>query len=341
MSTQKLPKQFLDLLGTGESLLQETYKRVSKIFEAERIFVITQKGYVGLVKRHLPGLPTSQIIAEPLRRNTAACIGLAALKLKKREPMANLFFTPSDQVIEDEEAFVEVIKKGLKTTDTSDCFVTIGIPPLHPETGYGYIQYNTDDQEDGVYSVRAFTEKPDLAHAELFIDSGDFLWNSGMFIWNVDALTNGLDQHLPELMSNLGEVWDDLDTPYETDSLARVYGSCENISIDYGLMERAEKVCVIPASIGWYDIGNWGSIYKLAKKDAQGNAIIGTNVLAENCSNCLLVNTDSSRALVLRDLSDRIVIQTEKTVLGFPRGNDQAIKSIVKSVKLGLGESFT
>ena len=341
MSTEKTPKQFLDFLGTGESLIQQTYNRVRRIFDPEHILVVTHENYAALTMEQLPELPEANIILEPLRRNTAPCIAYAAMKIKKRDAMANIFITPADHLITDVEAFEAVVRTGLEKTEVSDCFVTIGIEPHKPETGYGYIQFQQDTEDEfGSYGVKAFTEKPDLEHAKLFLDSGDFLWNAGMFIWNVEALTGGLDHHLPELMSTLGETWGDLDTESERESVARIYGECDNISIDYGLMERASNVCVIPANMGWSDLGNWGAIYELGEKDAEGNVVVGPNVLVNSCSNCLIVNGTQNKALVIHDLSDKIVVQTDWTTLTFPIGNDQAIKHIVKSVKMELGEDF-
>ena len=340
MSTEQTPKQFLDFLGTGESLIQQTYNRVRRIFKPEHILVVTHANYRLQTIEHLPELPEENIILEPLRRNTAPCIAYAALKIKKRDDSANIYITPADHLITDEEAFETQIRKGLEKTEESDCFVTIGIKPHKPETGYGYIQYDELKYEGDIYSVKAFTEKPDLEHAKLFIQSGDFLWNAGMFIWNIDALSEGLDKHLPDLMSTLGRAWKDLDTKYESESIAKVYAECDNISIDYGLMERASKVCVIPTVMGWSDVGNWGAVYDLSKKDKNGNAIVGQNIIAQNCTNCLIVNSSENKALVVDSLEEKIVVQTDKTSLTFPLGNDQAIKQIAKAVRVELGEDF-
>lgn len=341
MSTEQTPKQFLDFLNTGESLIQQTYNRVRRIFEPENIFVVTHENYAKLTMEHLSELPEGNIILEPLRRNTAPCIAYAALKIRKRDAMANMFITPADHLITDEEAFEATVRKGLEKTENSDCYVTIGIKPHKPETGYGYIQFDEQTEDDfGSFGVKAFTEKPDLDHAKLFLESGDFLWNAGMFIWNVDAVTSGLDTHLPELMSTLGETWDDLDTEYEKDSIGRIYGSCENISIDYGLMERADNVCVIPAEMGWSDLGNWGAIYDLGTKDADGNVVAGEHILAQDCKNCLIVNGSKEKAMVINGLENKIVVQTDLTTLTLPAGDDQMIKHIVKAVKIELGEHF-
>lgn len=340
MSTERNPKQFLDFLGTGESLIQQTYKRVRRIFDAENILVVTHENYLALTKEHLSELPEKNIILEPLRRNTAPCIAYAALKIRKRDPNANLFITPADHLITDEETFETQIRKALAKTEESQCFVTIGIEPHKPETGYGYIQYDETFKEGDIYGVKAFTEKPDLEHAQKFLDSGDFLWNAGMFIWNIDALTNGLDKYLPELMNTLGTAWESLDTPYEKESIEEIYGQCDNISIDHGLMERADQVCVLPTVMGWSDLGNWGAIYELSEKDDQGNAMIGPNILAQRCENCLIVNSAEGKALVINDMKDKIVVQTNATTLTFPMGNDQAIKQIVRAVKMELGEDF-
>jgi mannose-1-phosphate guanylyltransferase len=252
-----------------------------------------------------------------------------------------MFITPADHLITDEDAFEATIRKGLAKTEESDFFVTIGIQPHKPETGYGYIQYNEAAGDDhGSFAVKAFTEKPDLEHAKKFLESGDFLWNAGMFIWNIDALSSGLDIHLPELMATLGETWNDLETAYEKASIERIYGECDNISIDYGLMERADQVCVIPTEMGWSDLGNWGAIYDLGAKDTAENVVVGAHVLLQNCTSCLVVNATKDKALVLTDLNNKIVVQTESTTLTFPQGNDQAIKQIVKAVKIELGEAF-
>lgn len=340
MSTESTPKQFLDFLGTGESLIQQTYRRVRRVFEAEHIFVVTHANYAAQTSEHLPELPTENIILEPLRRNTAPCIAYAALKIKKRDPKANMFITPADHLISDEASFERQIRKGLAKTDASDSFVTIGIEPHKPETGYGYIQYEEAVVDDGIFRVKAFTEKPDAEHAQKFIDSGDFLWNAGMFIWNIEALSAGMDLHLPDLMTTLGTVWNDLDTEYEAESISKVYAQCENISIDYGLMERADNVCVLPTVMGWSDLGNWGAIYELSEKDENGNAIIGQDIHAQNCKNSLIVNNTPGKALVVDGLEEKLVVQTEKTALTFPLGNDQAIKQVTKAVRINLGEDF-
>lgn len=341
LSTEKKPKQFLDLLGTGETLLQGTYNRMLRSFSPENIFVVTNKSFVATAKMQLPDLPISNIIKEPLRRNTAAPVAYAALKIKKRDPLANVFITQADHLIEDEAEFDRTVAKALKKTENSNCLIMVGITAHSPITDYGYIQFEQEENEEGIFSVKAFTEKPDEQHAQLFIDSGDFMWNSGMYFANIDALTDALDENLPEIMTSLGECWDALDTPYEEECISSIYGALENISVVLGLLERAAQVCILPSSMGWSDVGCWRHLFERNIKDSANNVLIGPNILAEHVENCLIVNTDPTRSLVLRDLKDRIVVQTDKTVLGFPINNEDAISSIVRSVKLQLGENFS
>lgn len=341
VSTQNTPKQFLDILGTGQSLLQLTYQRVNKIMPAKNILVVTNAVYKNLVAEHLPELPTENILTEPKRRNTAPCIAYASFAIKKKCPTARVIITPSDHLITDEETYLNTLKNGLQICANNNYLLTLGITPSRPETGYGYIQFNqkTVIENSTLRKVKTFTEKPNRELAEKFIESGDFLWNSGVFIWNVDTIMNGLEKHQPDLYEIFSAGWNHYGTAHEEAFIEEAFPQCENVSIDYGLMEKAKNVYVLPASFGWSDLGTWTSVQEKTETDKHNNSSIGKNILTYNCENSLFVNT--GKKLVVADgLDGYVVAEGENAILIYPKEKEQEIKRVVNDVRLKFGEDF-
>lgn len=342
ISTQKTPKQFLDILGTGQSLLQLTFQRVNKIIPAENILVVTNVEYKGLVAEHLPSIPEKNILLEPMRRNTAPCIAYAAYRIKKENENANMVITPSDHLITDESVYLDTLKKALAICEQYPYLLTLGIKPSRPETGYGYIQFkpSTLDADPELKAVKTFTEKPDLEHAKMFMESGEFLWNSGVFIWNVNTLLKGFEKHLPDLYETFEEGWGFYAGDAEQMFIDKIYPSCDNVSIDYGLMEKAKNVYVLPASFGWSDLGTWSSVHEKLKPDAEGNAVVGGKALLYNSKNCLIVSK-GDKLIVANGLVDYVVAESENAILIYPKAKEQEIKSVVSDVRVRIGEKYT
>ncbi len=340
ISTQKTPKQFLDILGTGESLLQLTYNRIARIISPENILVVTNLEYQELVEKHLPELPKKNILSEPMRRNTAPCIAYAAFRIKKECPQANIIITPSDHFITDQQVYIETISQALEITKAHNFLITLGIKPHRPETGYGYIQFNTAEISGikNLKKVKTFTEKPDKEHAQKFIDSGDFLWNSGVFIWNVDTILNGLEKHVPDVFDTFNEGWDHYGTSKEAGFIADVYPQCENISIDYGLMEKAKNVYVLPADFGWSDLGTWSSVHDKLTPDENGNTFLGKKTLVYNTKNSLVVN-QGKKLIVAEGLDNYVIADGPNALLIYPKSKEQEIKSVVNDVRLKWGDN--
>jgi len=340
-STQKQPKQFLDILGTGHSLLQMAYTRATKIFDKENIIIVTNDTYVPLVKKQLPDLPEQNILGEPVKRNTAPCIAYAAFKIKKICPKATMVVTPADHLITDEENYLQTLKTSMEICAEHNFLITLGIKPLRPETGYGYIQFSETSitVHPSIFKVKTFTEKPNLEMAKVFIESGEFLWNSGLFIWNVDAVLNGLERNLPDLFSTFNDGWDAYGTDQEIDFINKIYPSCDNVSIDYGLMEKAKNVYVMPASFGWSDLGTWSSVHEQMTADENGNAFAGKKILAYNTKNSLVVNS-GNKLLVVDGLDGYIVVEGARAMLIYPKEKEQDIKSVVSDVRMKWGEDF-
>jgi mannose-1-phosphate guanylyltransferase len=341
ISTQRVPKQFLDILGTGQSLLQLTYERISNLVPAENILVVTNLEYADLVHEHLPSLPKNNILLEPVRRNTAPCIAYAAFKINKRNPDATMVVTPSDHLITNEAAYVETLKNALAIAAQNDFLITLGITPSRPETGYGYIQFKEKKlaEDATLKKVKTFTEKPDIEHAKAFIDSGDFLWNSGVFIWNVKTCLEGFSKHLPDVFDTFKDGLLSYDSVVEEVFINTIYPQCENISIDYGLMEKANNVYVLPADFGWSDLGTWSSVMDHLKHDAHGNATIGKRVLLPNTTDTLVVS-DGKKVIVADGLAGYVIAEGEHAILIYPKEKEQEIKGIVSEVRLKWGDEF-
>ena len=340
VSRTSYPKQFLDILGTGKSLIQTTYERFKKIIPKENIYILTNENYRSLVKEHLPELADNQIVCEPVMRNTAPCIAYGTAKIRKIASDANIVVAPSDHLILDTENFIETINKALDASGKYDCLITLGIKPSRPDTGYGYIQFSDELLTDELHKVKTFTEKPSLEIAETFLQSGDFLWNSGIFVWSAKAITTAFDKFLPDMNEIFKEGEAHYNTETEKEYIQAGFQKCVNISIDYGIMEKAENVYVMPADFGWSDLGTWASVYELSERDYVGNAVTNAEkVMMYNSSDCM-VNVPEGKLVILEGLHDYIVVESNNTLLICPRKNEQHVKQIVADVKQKFGQEY-
>jgi mannose-1-phosphate guanylyltransferase len=342
-STTAKPKQFLDILGIGKTLLQQTVERFEKIMPSENILIVTNKIYLDIIQQQVPQIPLQNILLEPQRRNTAPCIAFANYKIRKQNPNANIVVAPSDHLILKEEEFLRVVENGLNFVGEQEALLTIGITPSRPETGYGYIQINNDKGSEskfpGFAKVRTFTEKPNLEMAKVFLESGEFFWNSGIFFWSLKTIQKSFEESLPEIDALFSEGADLFNTPKEESFVEEIYPKCKSISIDYGIMEKAKNVYVLCADFGWSDLGTWGSLHEHSDKDNTGNHIKGDNVFLYNTNNSI-VNVANNKCVVVQGLSDYIVVDSDDILLICKLKDEQLIKQFVSDVKLKLGESY-
>ncbi|NCC10830.1 MAG: mannose-1-phosphate guanylyltransferase [Bacteroidia bacterium] len=326
MSTPECPKQFIDVMGCGKTLLQLTVDRFSGICPLSNIWVVTSEKYVGLVHEQLPEIPQENILAEPCARNTAPCIAYACWKIKKFHPNANMVVTPSDALVIDVTEFRRLISKALKFTWQSDAIATLGIQPTRPETGYGYIaaadQVGTDKE---IYRVDAFKEKPDKATAERYLADGNYFWNAGIFIWNVRTITSLMRLYAPNIARIFDLVFPDLGTEKETEVIRKMFPTCEKISIDYAVMEKAQEIFVLPASFGWSDLGTWGSLQTLLPQDKDHNAVVGQEVRLFESRNCV-IHTPQAKRVVVQGLDGYIIAEKDETLLICRLDEEQRIK---------------
>ena len=340
ISRSSHPKQFIDILGTGKTLIQNTYERFLKVCPKENIYVVTNESYTKLVKQQLPDMADGQILTEPVMRNTAPCVAYGCFKIESLNPEAVIVVAPSDQQILDEDAFVSAIEKSLQTAASTDSLITLGIKPSRPDTGYGYIQYTDQAINQDFHKVKTFTEKPTLEIAKTFIQSGDFLWNAGIFVWSAQAIVKAFGRHLPEMHEIFAEARPVYNTEEEKSYVHKAYQQCINISIDYGIMEKADNVYVLPSAFGWSDLGTWASIYDLAEKDYVGNAVIPSEkVIMYDSSNCM-VNVPGEKLVILQGLHDFIVVESNNTLLICPRDQEQNVKQVVVDVKAKFGTRY-
>lgn len=342
MSTTQHPKQFLDVLGTGQTLIQQTYNRLLKICPKENIFVVTSTIYEDLVHNQLPQLPKDNILSEPSRKNTAPCIVYASYKIHKLNPKAITIVAPSDHLIKKEDTFVKAINSCITKATQEDCLVTLGIKPTRPDTGYGYIQYLASDvpeKDKRIFKVKTFTEKPDHDMAKFFVDSGDFLWNSGIFVWSTKSIIKAAESLDPELANVFKEGIKVYNTPKEKEFITKAYNTCKNISIDYSIMEKAHNVYVRASIIGWSDLGTWGSLYGHISKDKKHNAVIGKNVMVYDSKNCI-VHVPKDKLVVLQGLEDYIVVESDNILMICKKQDEQQIRNFVNDVKVNKGEKF-
>lgn len=342
LSKSNMPKQFLDILGTGRTFIQQTYDRFKRICPDENFYVVTSIDYKDLVLKQLPELKEEQILLEPLRRNTAPCVAYACYKIQTINPNANLIVAPSDHHIQQEDIFIEQIKKGLDFVKNNDALLTLGITPNRPETGYGYIQIESKGfigEHDNLHKVKTFTEKPDLQLAKIFLESGEFFWNSGIFLWSLSSILKAFEIHLgsvSELFKKGSRLYGTAD---EVPFLNKTYSECQNVSLDYGIMEKADNVYVLCSDFGWSDLGTWGSLYESRQKDSEDNVITGKEVMMYNSRNNI-VNMPDDKLVVLQGLDGYIVVESEGTLLVCRREDEQQIRQFVNDVRMNKGESF-
>jgi len=341
MSRSANPKQFLDILGLGRTLLQQTYDRFLALCPPENILVVTNAQYAPLVKEQLPALTDAQILAEPSRRNTAPCVAYANHVIARRDPQALVIVAPSDHLVMKEAAFQETVALALEQAASTDCLVTLGIMPNRPDTGYGYIQF--DDQGNTghprVRPVKAFTEKPDHETAVRFIESGEFLWNAGIFIWSLASIRKAFRTHLPAMEDRFSRGEASYGTPAEKAFINSIYDTCENVSIDYGIMEKADNVFTVVSDFGWSDLGTWGSLYTHLPKDQEGNASIGGTIKLYDCARNV-VHAQDGRLLVLQGLEDHIVVSTKDALLVCRKQDEQQIKRFVNDLTAESGNRY-
>lgn len=336
MSTSQYPKQFHDILGSGKTLIQNTFNRLKKFTPASQIYVVTNHQYREITKENLPELGAHQIIEEPLAMNTAPCILYALLKVHNINPNARVLVAPSDHLIENEKGFAEIAQLAMNISSNQEVLITLGIKPSRPDTGYGYIQYIEGDQE--IKKVKTFTEKPNASIAEKFVESGDFLWNAGIFVSSSEAFLNSFAQHMPEMYNLFTRQIELFNTPEEVSFIEQIYPRVKKQSIDYGIMEKAENVFVIPSDFGWSDLGTWSSIYDLKNKDNNGNVIEGERVYSYESARSLVRSEKKDKTIIMSGLEDYLVIDTDNALLICPKDQDQRIKEFVNDLRLN-GES--
>lgn len=325
VSTPEKPKQFVDILGTGNSLLQLTVKRFERVCNIEDVWVVTSSRYKEIVREQLPSLPESNILLEPCMRNTAPCIAYAAWKIKKKDASANIIVSPADHVVTDTEEFRRVMKEGLLFTEGEDRILTVGMRPSRPETGYGYIKVRENEGEGEIRKVEGFKEKPDRRTAEEYLNAGGYLWNSGIFIWNVATIEKAFRKEQPEIARIFDELEKSFYTPGEQETVNRRFPECKNISIDYAVMEHAHNIYVFPADFGWSDLGTWGSLHDLSEKDTEGNAVVGERVRLVECRDCI-VRVSPEKPMVVQGLEGYIVAEHNGVFLICKTAEEQRIK---------------
>lgn len=339
MSRADFPKQFLDILGTGKTLIQQTFERYSQLVPPENIYVVTAAEYAAIVKAQLPDLSEENILAEPFRKNTAPCIAYIAFKLLSKDPEAVMVAAPSDNLVLETGEFVRTARRAIDFVDHINALVTIGIKPTYPNTGYGYIQHDTTEAAPEIYKVKTFTEKPNADLAKTFLASGDFLWNAGIFIWKVKNIIAAFEKFLPEIHELFASEKDKFNTAEEKTAIEEIYPQCTNISVDFGVMEKAENVYVIPGSFGWSDLGTWNSAWENKEKDYFGNAVVGKKVMAIDAKNCM-VHVPDNKLVLLQGLEDFIIVDTKDVLLIAKKEKEQEIKDYVAEVKRNMGDKY-
>ncbi len=334
MSRQGSPKQYLDIMGTGSSLIQLTYDRLKAISKPDQFMIVTSDDYVSLTKEHLPELSDAQILSEPSRKNTAPCIAYAAYKLYKKNPDAVMVISPADHIILKENTFIDTLNAAVDHAYESNNLVTIGIKPSRPDSGYGYIQFHRENDygNDHLKKVKTFTEKPSVELALQFLKSGDFYWNSGMFVWKASAIVEAFQELMPGLAELFNEKMDDLNSDAETAAIQSIYGECPNISIDYGIMEKAGNVDVVLGDFGWSDLGTWGSLYEQMDKDEKSNVLVNGTVKTYD-TNHSIVMLPNDKLAVVQGLTNYIVIDTDDVLLICQKDEEQKIKQFVQDLK--------
>lgn len=342
MSKTTRPKQFIDILGTGKTLIQQTYERFLKVCHKENIYIVTNRIYKELVMSQLEGIREEQVVCEPARKNTAPCIAYAAWKIHALNPEATMVVAPSDHIILKEDIFCNIISKAMDAAAQSDNFYTLGIMPSRPDTGYGYIQFVADGQQNRnglLRKVKTFTEKPNEELARSFLQSGDFLWNAGIFIWSSRAIIDAFERFQPEISDVFQKAVGIYNTEKEEPYIDKAYPACKSISIDYAIMEKADNVYVFISDFGWSDLGTWGSLYDSIPKDSERNAITGKNVMIYDSRGCI-VNVPDNKLVVIQGLEDYIVSEYEDSLMICHKSQEQQIRKFVNDIKITLGDEF-
>lgn len=328
MSTEERPKQFIDVLGVGRTLIQMTLDRFRGVCPIENVWIVTNAHYADLVHEQLPDVPVDHILQEPCRRNTAPCIAYVSWRIKMTDPKANVVVSPSDHIVTNIDEFRRVITSCLKFAGETDAVVTLGMKPTRPETGYGYIQADltsNSPRNREIYRVDQFKEKPDLETAKHYISEHNFFWNAGIFVWSVETIVNALRVYAPRINNIFERIQNVMGTPQEQETINKVYPDCDNISIDYAVMENAEEIFVFPADFGWSDLGTWGSLLLQSQRDMYGNGLIGKNIHTFECRNCV-VHTTQEKKVILQGLDGYIVAEHDDTLLVCKLSEEQRIK---------------
>jgi mannose-1-phosphate guanylyltransferase len=339
ISRHDFPKQFLDILNVGKTLIQSTFDRFAQYIPIENIYVVTAWQYKDIVAAQLPNIKPENIVCEPSRKNTAPCIAYISFKLQQLNPKSNLICAPADHLILDEVAFKKVSIEALEFTGKHNALLTLGIKPFQPNTGYGYIQFEEHAVSDNIYKVKTFTEKPDQELAKTFLASGDFLWNAGIFVWQTKNIIAAFEKHLPEIHEIFEGAKNTMNTSKEKEAIELIYPLCANISIDYGILEKAENVYVIPSSFGWSDLGTWGSAYENLEKDYNENAVAGKNIILFDSSKNV-IHSSSEKLILLQGLDDFIVVDTADALLVCKKDKEQHIKEYLSEIKRNKGDKF-
>ena len=327
VSTADFPKQFHDMLGSGHTLIQKTFSRLSKIIPTQNILILTNTRYKDIVLEQLPEISESQVLLEPQMRNTAPCILYASLKIKKSNPNAVMVVAPSDHWIEDENEFARNLEKCFESCSQQNILMTLGIKPSFPNTGFGYIEYDINDKNE-IKKVAQFREKPDYLTAKNFLQAGNFLWNAGIFIWSVSSILELFEKYQPQMFSLLNNGLESYNTKNEQHFIDKNYAFAENVSIDYAILEKATNIFVLPATFDWNDLGTWNSLHEKLEKDANNNAVVNANVILENASNNI-IRSDADKLIVIDGLNDYIIVDKDGVLLIYPKAKEQDIKKIV------------
>lgn len=331
VSTTEFPKQFHDMLGSGHTLIQKTFNRLSQLIPEENILILTNEKYNHIVLEQLPMVKPEQVLLEPAMRNTAPCILYACLKIKKQNPNAVMVVAPSDHWIEDEVVFVQNLQQCFDFCSAENALMTLGIQPTFPNTGFGYIEFDKTDSNP-IKRVNQFREKPDYETAKSFIESGNFLWNGGIFIWSVKAIAEAFEKFQPQMNALFLKGMNDYNTSTEKDFITQNYGLAENVSIDYAVMEKAKNVYVLPATFDWNDLGTWGSLHEKLNKDSNNNAVVNATVLLNNSSSNM-ISTSKDKLVIIDGLEDFIIVDKDNVLLIYPKSKEQEIKGIVNQLK--------
>lgn len=339
LSRQKKPKQFLDVLNTGKSLFQATYKRFSNICPEQNVYVVANQDYEGLIKEQVPQMTNDQILLEPVGRNTAPCIAYAVYKIKQKDPEAVVVVAPSDHLIMHENVFVDCVESAMNFASDKDVLVTLGIKPNRPDTGYGYIQMNEDHVDGEFYKVKTFTEKPNIELAQQFLESGEFLWNAGIFIMSVQSITDAFEKFLPDVASCFKNSENIYYSEAENIFIRKAYEVSPTISIDYGVMEKASNVFVLPTDFGWSDIGTWNSLFEYVDKDTNNNAIKGKTVFTRNAKNCI-INVSDDKLLVVNNVDNLIIVESDGIILVADKSQEQDIRNVVNEIKTKYRDKY-